>query len=199
MPPDTLTGGLGSQCVSTKFIVAVCLLTCAFIGTAFGQNDLAVTAGTGKFPAWVRYTGLVSSQQSRTVNLTFAIYKDPQGGQALWQESQNVDLDASGHYSALLGFASPEGLPQSIFSSADAQWLGIRIDNGPEAPRALLVSVPYAMKAKNADSLAGFSPSDFVLRSEMPLLLQNLGSKRLRLVRYSPRRRLRAIWLNLQS
>ncbi len=139
------------------------------------QLPVAQQAGTPHFPSCIRYTGTLSGQAQQTVNLTFAVYKDQQGDQPLWQESQNVELDASGRFSALLGFASPGGVPQSIFLSSDAQWLGVRVNNGPELPRALLVSVPYAMKAQTADTLAGLPASDFVLRSELPQLLQTLG------------------------
>jgi hypothetical protein len=133
--------------------------------------------GAPHFPAWIRYTGTLSGQAQQNVNLTFAIYKDQQGGQPIWQESQNVDLDASGHYSALLGFASPDGVPQSIFLNSEAQWLGVRVNDAPELPRALLVSVPYAMKAQTADRLAGSPASDFVLRSELPQLVQTLAQQ----------------------
>ncbi len=135
------------------------------------REPLPPADGASHFPSWIRYTGSVSGKASQTVNLTFAIYKDQQGGQPLWQESQNVELDASGHYSALLGLASHDGLPSLVFSSSEAQWLGVRINDELELPRALLVSVPYAMKAQTADTLAGMQPSDFVLRSELQQLL----------------------------
>ena len=111
---------------------------------------------------------------STRVNLIFSTYKDQQGGEPLWQESQNVDVDAAGHYSTLLGLSSPEGVPQSIFTSSDAQWLGIRVNNGPESPRSLLVTVAYAMKAQSADALSGVPASGYVLRSELPQILQSL-------------------------
>jgi hypothetical protein len=137
-------------------------------------QPIAQHDGTIHFPAWIRYTGTLTDQTKQSVNLTFAIYKDHQGGQPIWQESQNVELDASGHYSAILGVASPDGVPQSIFVSSEAQWLGVRVNDEPELPRALLLSVPYAMKAQSADTLAGAPASDFVLRSELPQLFQAL-------------------------
>src|SRR6185437_9168456 len=128
-------------------------------------------------PSWIRYTGTVPAQSSTRVNLIFSTYKDQQGGEPLWQESQNVDVDAAGHYSTLLGLSSPDGVPQSIFTSSDAQWLGIRVNNGPESPRSLLVTVAYAMKAQSADALSGVPASGYVLRSELPQILQSLASQ----------------------
>src|SRR6185437_14233936 len=101
-----------------------------------------------------------------------------QGGEPLWQETQNVDVDAAGHYSTLLGLSSPDGVPQSIFTSSDAQWLGIRVNNGPESPRSLLLTVAYAMKAQSADALSGVPASRYVLRSELPQILQSLDHQR---------------------
>lgn len=157
-----------------------CFLFCAAVPVLAQQQTVREQMPTQQmevahFPAWIRYNGTLNGQTQSTANLTFAIYKDQEGGQPVWQESQNVELDASGHYSALLGFASPYGMPSAIFLNSDAQWLGVRINDGPEFPRALLVSVPYAMKAQTADTLAGVPSSGFILRSELPQLLQTLG------------------------
>lgn len=159
----------------------LCLTTLWFAGVGLAhaqavreQVSAAQQAGVPHFPAWIRYAGTLTGQLPSRVNLTFSIYSDQLGGQPIWQESQNVELDASGHYSALLGFTSPEGVPPSIFLSSEAQWLGVRVNDAPELPRALVESVPYAMKAQTADTLAGLPASDFVLRSELPRLLQTL-------------------------
>lgn len=140
-------------------------------------SSAAAQSPSSKRPSWVRFTGIVPSHASTRLNLIFAIYKDQQGGEPLWQETQNVDVDAAGHYSTLLGLSSPEGVPQSIFTSSDAQWLGIRVNNGPEPSRVLLVTVPYAMKAQSADALSGVPASGYVLRSELPQILQSLASQ----------------------
>ena len=60
--------------------------------------------GATHFPSWIRYAGTLSGQAIQSVNLSFAIYKEQQGGEPLWQESQNVELDASG---ALFGTSGP--------------------------------------------------------------------------------------------
>src|SRR5689334_13082918 len=52
-------------------------------------------AGVLKDPAGKPRTG--------TVGITFSIYRDSSGGAALWQESQNVQLDQQGRYTVLLG------------------------------------------------------------------------------------------------
>jgi hypothetical protein len=97
--------------------------------------------------------------------VTFAIYKDREGGAPLWLETQNVELNAQGNYSVLLGSTTGEGVPLDIFSSNEPRWLGVRaqVPGSEEQPRLLLVSVPYALKAADADTLGGKPVSAFVL------------------------------------
>jgi hypothetical protein len=43
-------------------------------------------------------------------SVTLAVYRDQTGGAALWQEVQNVAVDADGHYSLLMGATQNEGM-----------------------------------------------------------------------------------------
>ncbi len=78
-------------------------------------------------------------------------------------ETQNVNADGKGSYTAQLGAASTEGLPLDLFTSGGARWLGVRVNGGEEQPRVLLISVPYALKAADAETVGGLPPSAFVL------------------------------------
>src|SRR5712692_11928742 len=119
-------------------------------------------------PRLIKFAGTLKDAQgkplSNTVGLTFAIYKEQEGGAPLWLETQNAQLDEQGHYSVLLGATKSEGLPLELFSSGEPRWLGVQV-NLPrelEQPRVLLVSVPYALKAADADTLGGIPASAFV-------------------------------------
>jgi hypothetical protein len=120
-------------------------------------------------PRLIKFAGTLKDAQgkslSNTVGLTFAIYKDQEGGAPLWLETQNVQLDEQGHYSVLLGATKSEGLPLELFSSGEPRWLGVQVQlpGEVEGPRVLLVSVPYALKAADADRLGGIPASAFVL------------------------------------
>ncbi|MGH9579791.1 MAG: hypothetical protein ACRD2R_02255, partial [Terriglobales bacterium] len=97
--------------------------------------------------------------------VTFALYADERGGAPLWLETQNVTADEAGRYSVLLGSQREDGLPQEVFTANAARWLGVRA-NQPgveEQARVLLVSVPYALKAADAETLGGQPLSAFVL------------------------------------
>ena len=101
---------------------------------------------------------------SGMVSITFSLYNCQRGGEALWKETQaNVQLDATGHYSVPLGITTPNGLPTELFTSGEARWLGVQIGEEAEQARVLLLSVPYAIKAGDAETVGGFRPSAFVL------------------------------------
>jgi hypothetical protein len=71
------------------------------------------------------------------MGITFALYKEQEGGAALWVETQNVALEDSGHYSVLLGANSSEGLPMGLFTTGGARWLGVQPEGQTEQPRVL--------------------------------------------------------------
>ena len=121
-------------------------------------------------PRLVNFSGRAADRQGRPIQgitgVTFAIYKDEEGGAPLWTETQNVQADAKGNYSVQLGATTPEGLALDLFTSGDARWLGVRVNGGDERSRVLLLSVPYALKAADAETIGGLPPSAF-LRSDV--------------------------------
>ncbi len=120
-------------------------------------------------PRLVKFSGVVKdaagAPRTGTVGLTFSIYQEQEGGATLWMETQNVELDGEGRYSVLLGSTQSEGMPLDLFASGDPRWLGVRVElpGEVEQARVLLVSVPYALKASDADTLGGKPASAFAL------------------------------------
>jgi trimeric autotransporter adhesin len=117
-------------------------------------------------PRLIKFSGFAQDEThkplSGVVGITFSLYKDQEGGSPLWVETQNVQADATGHYTALLGSATVEGVPLSLFSSGDAQWISTQISGHSESARVLLLSVPYALKAADAETLGGLPVSAFL-------------------------------------
>jgi hypothetical protein len=107
------------------------------------------------------------AQGAGLIAITFSLYEDQETGDPLWTEIQNVQLDEQGHYTVLLGAMQPGGLPLGLFTSGRARWLGVRpeLPGVDELPRVLLVGVPYALKAADADTLGGMPASAFVQAS----------------------------------
>jgi len=97
------------------------------------------------------------------VGLTFSIYADQSQGSPLWMETQNAQTDSKGNYTVQLGATKANGLPLELFSSGEARWLGVRVNGGEEQARVLLLSVPYALKAADAQTLGGLPASAFLL------------------------------------
>ena len=136
------------------------------VSQAYGQQ-IPSPATTATVPRLIRITGSVHDATklplTGSVGITFTLYNDGNDQMAVWQEVQTVQLDSSGHYSVLLGATNEAGLPQEIFSSGQARWLGVQPDGQAEQPRILLVSVAYALKAADSDLLGGKPASAFVL------------------------------------
>jgi hypothetical protein len=118
-------------------------------------------------PSLVNFSGALTNTKGKVttgvVGLTFSLYKDAEGGAPLWVETQNVQPDKTGHYSVQLGAASSSGLPAELFAAGQARWLGVQQQGEAEQPRVLLLSVPYALKALDAETIGGKPASAFAL------------------------------------
>ncbi len=129
-------------------------------------TPIAASAPTA-VPSLVPYSGTVIAGDGKAFaaesGVTFQIYKDEVGGEALWTETQTVAIDSAGHYKVQLGAANPNGLPADLFASGEARWLEVQVAGEAPQPRVLLVSVPYALKAADAATLGGLPPSAFAL------------------------------------
>lgn len=136
----------------------------SWLGPAAGQSA-EVTV-----PRLIRFGGSIQAAPGKPLGgvagATFGLYKDQEAGAALWIETQNVQLDAKGHYTVLLGATKPDGLPMDVFASGEARWLGVTPDGQAEQPRVLLVSAPYALKAADAETIGGLPPSAFMRAPE---------------------------------
>lgn len=125
------------------------------------------TPGKVAVPPLINFSGVLTDLNGKplkgVVGVTFCLYKDQEGGAPLWIEIQNVEPDRSGHYTVTLGSSSSYGLPADIFVASEAHWLGVEPEGQAEQPRILLLSVPYALKAGDAETIGGLPPSAFML------------------------------------
>ncbi|HZU27012.1 MAG TPA: tail fiber domain-containing protein [Bryobacteraceae bacterium] len=127
-------------------------------------------AQQGPVPRLVNYSGVLRDGAGKPVSgseaVTFSIYADADSRTPLWQETQNITADEQGRYTVHLGAATADGLPLDLFASGGSLWLGALAQSrgAVEQARVLLVSVPYALKAADADTLGGKPASAFVTR-----------------------------------
>lgn len=141
---------------------------CSASWIANGQTAaMTVPRATSVVPNLINYSGTLTDVSGRPLTgiqgVTFLLYSTPQGGAPLWLETQNVDADKSGHYNIQLGATSAQGVPSDLFKTGEARWLAVQVSGEQEQPRVLLVAVPYAMKAADAETIGGLPPSAFVL------------------------------------
>src|SRR5258708_5607320 len=145
-------------------------------GSAPEPDSAAMTIGLSQEnqtaqPRLVKFAGVLTDSMGRPVSgeveVTFALYKQEADEEPLWKETQKLEVDKQGGYTVLIGATQPGGVPVELFKSDEARWLGVQIQGEPQRPRVLLVSVPYALKAVEAEKLGGKSVSDFVLSESL--------------------------------
>src|SRR5579863_1587417 len=131
-------------------------------GSAATSNSEAIV------PRLMKFSGDLHDAAGKPLNgpvdVTFSLYNTEAGGDALWFETQSVQANELGQYTALLGAMHTDGLPVDLFTSGEVRWLGIQVGSEAEQqPRVLLVSVPYALKAGDAETLGGKPASAYML------------------------------------
>jgi len=129
--------------------VVLCLLGAHSLhGQSASSTDVNESAGVSVVPRLIKFSGQLNpqitqiaqnknnesgkSQPAATLATVFSLYELQEGGSPLWSESQKVQLDDQGRYTALLGATQPDGLPLDLFTSGKALWLGVQ----PQVPGA---------------------------------------------------------------
>jgi len=143
--------------------IAITMMLCASL---FSQAQQNVVNSNTVVPSFVKFSATLTDVNAKplsgTVGVTFLLYKDEQGGAPLWMETQNITPDKTGHYTVVLGSTTNQGLPTDLFASGEARWLAVQAEGQAEQPRVLLLSVPYALKAGDAQTLGGMPASAFM-------------------------------------
>ena len=140
------------------------LLCICWTFAVFGQQP---TKSPASVPRLVKFSGTLIDGGGKPLagvaGVTFSLYEEPDGGAPIWMETQNVQADGNGQYTAMLGSTRNDGIPAEVFASGQGRWLGVQPQGEAERPRVLLTSVPYALKAVDAETLGGLPASAFAL------------------------------------
>ncbi len=133
-------------------------------------QEPAPSPANAAVPRLIRFSGVVREASGKPLggvtDITFSLFKEESGGEPLWFETQTVEVDAQGRYNVLLGAMHADGLPMDLFTSGEARWLSVMVGK-VEQPRILLVSVPYALKAGDAESLGGKPATAYVASDQL--------------------------------
>ena len=111
------------------------------------------STATGSSKTTINYQGYLTDSSGNPVNdpldMVFRLYNVESGGEALWTETQNVEVQ-DGLFSVLLGNVTP--ISTEIIASNNDLWLGIAVGGDEEmSPREKIASAPYAMLANVPD------------------------------------------------
>ena len=100
-----------------------------------------------QIPQTISYQGILTDNKGGpvpdgNVSLTFKLYNASEGGDTLWQETQNV-MVTKGIFNVVLGSVKPLNLPFD-----EQYWLGITIEGDEElSPRTALTASPYSLNS----------------------------------------------------
>jgi hypothetical protein len=141
--------------MSTRNLTAVC---CMFVVVLLVSGQ-----SSSEIPRKINYQAKITDFTTGepmvgSHDLTFSIYDQPLGGTLLWSEAGTIVADETGIFSTILGVTNP------IDMTFDGPcWLEISVGGEVLTPRRELVSVPYAFRAMDADSLGGMGPASYAL------------------------------------
>jgi len=125
-------------------LVLVVVIGLVMASTSFGAVPLKMSV-QGK---------LTADDKTSPKSMTFGIYNVSTGGVASWEETQSVPLNDQGIFNAIIG-GNPIPIPTTL--SGPGFWMGIKIGAAELLPRQQIVSVPFALRAGEADSAVGWS------------------------------------------
>lgn len=158
--------------MTVKSRVLVVLLLVSIVAIASVSASPAPQEQAGAVPTIVGVSGALKTPtgEPRTgpVLMIFSLFMQQPDTSAVWTEQQTVTLDANGRFTAYVGLTVPEGIPQAFLSGPNpARWVGVAVLGEAEQFRTMLAALPYAARAREADTLTGRSASDFVLTSDL--------------------------------
>jgi len=124
--------------VQLGMVLVLVVLCCSL----FGQAQQTGAASTNSVvPTRVSFSGVLTGSNGKPLTgitgVTFSLYAGQEGGAPLWLETQNVEPDKNGNYTAQLGSTTSQGLPSSLFVSGQARWLGVRPQGQAEQSRVM--------------------------------------------------------------
>ena len=121
--------------------------------------SLPLAAATPSVMNFSGHLGNDAGDYTGEVTVTLTLYDDPlsmEEAHALWAESHHLYVLA-GRFHAMLGADPANPLPGALLDSV-ALYVGVRIGEDEEMlPRLRVASVPFALKAGDADSLGGMT------------------------------------------
>ncbi|MDH3891410.1 MAG: tail fiber domain-containing protein [candidate division Zixibacteria bacterium] len=104
-------------------------------------------------PQMMNYQGRLTDQSGEprdtVVSVSFAVYRDATGGEAVWSETHPDVIVVAGRLNVRLGSVDP--ISDAVFDGSE-RWLGITIgDDAETSPRTRLTSAGYSHRVSTVD------------------------------------------------
>jgi len=119
-----------------------------------------ISHGIAAVPGRINYQGRLTDNSGNPVpdghyTFTFSIYDVEVSGQPLWTEAQPEVLVINGVFNTTIPLdADSFPFPEDLFAGKSELFLGTQVGKDHEMnPRQPIISVPYSLKAGNADML----------------------------------------------
>ena len=113
------------------------------------------SSAMAQVPGTVGYQGRLlkadAAPETGDVTMTFALFAEATGGDALWSETLRVGL-TDGYYAVQLGAVTP--FPAPLWRGT-ARFLEVKVGSSPLSPRQAVGSAPYAFLAGAARRITG--------------------------------------------
>jgi hypothetical protein len=143
-----------------------------FVLALVAQCVRAQEADQQGIPWKVRFSGKIIGRDreralDRETTLRFAFYDSEDAQSPLYEEFQLIDVSATGSFSALLGSETRRTEFESLLQSSRAKWIGVREEPAGQEIRSMFVAVPYAFKAKDAETVNGVQSGEFVRQTQL--------------------------------
>lgn len=141
-----------------KSRITLSIVWMSFIVLLAIGNNMEVQSAV---PHLFNYQGKLTDHNGQpvtgTVSVIFAIYDAATGGTLLWNETHGSVTVTNGLFNVILGSTSP--IQDSVLNGRE-RYFEITVDGQPITPRQQIVSVLFALKAKDAETLEGQTASN---------------------------------------
>lgn len=91
------------------------------------------------------------------VEVSFKLFDSETGGTTVWEQPATTIDVVDGRFTAILGESSP--LDPNVFNG-DERWLEVTVGDETLAPRTAVGSMPYSLRAGDAQTIQGKLPSE---------------------------------------
>lgn len=129
---------------------------------------LSLATARAEVPGAINYQSFLTDTAGVPVDgeleMLFAIYDAETGGNEVWSQGPIPVTVVAGVYNVILGTA-PEPLTPALLTGP--RWLEVIVDGEYLTPRERIVSVLFALEAKNSDTVDGVEAADLEESAEI--------------------------------